>query len=157
MWHYLDFELRMWCLEFATCEFPHNVCSMWWGQAHDLWTHRISPGQGNCKFVFAEIILWDFIFGLYPYDHSILTSWYNLIILYFEFPSLSSVSTGLEIGSIGIKPFEEIFMLNFNMHKNYLISANGLQWKFNASVSVSISIAPSFILLLAMQNFFVQM
>lgn len=93
----------------------------------------------------------------YPYDHSILTSWYNLIILYLEFPFLSSVSTGLEIGSIGIKPFEEIFMLNFNMHKNYLISANGLQWKFNASVSVSISIAPSFILLLAMQNFFVQM
>ena len=57
----------------------------------------------------------------------VLTSQYNLIILYLEIPFLSFVSTGLEIGSIGIKPFEEIFMLNFNMHKNYLISANGLQ------------------------------
>ena len=82
--------------------------------------------------------------------------WSYCILRSFSF-LLSALALNIEIGSIGIKPFEEIFMLNFNMHKNYLISANGLQWKFNASVSVSISIAPSFIPLLAMQNFFVQM
>ena len=107
------------------------------------------------NFLFADINcrIWFFGLSLWP-----LLLWHLNIIWSYCIPRfLSSVSTGLEIRSIGIKPFEEIFMLNFNMHKNYLISANGLQWKFNASVSVSISIAPSFILLLAMQNFFVQM
>ena len=102
---------------------------------------------------------WNYSLWFYFWIIHMTTLFWHLGIIwsYCILSSLSSVSTGLEIGSIGIKPFEEIFMLNFNMHKNYLISANGLQWKFNASVSVSISIAPSFILLLAMQNFFVQM
>ena len=92
-----------------------------------IYGHTGSHQDKETANLFLLKLFFVILFLDFPYDHSILTSWYNFIILYLEFPSLSSVSTGLEIGSIGIKPFEEIFMLNFNMHKNYLISANGLQ------------------------------